>query len=158
MNHKENAEIVKSYLDKNEMHYMTEEREDMTVFTGQLGMKKSVFSAVQFRLCAEEKVVQIFVNPPVMAAEKIAEMVEFAARVNFSLKRGKLDVDCADGEVRFHLCVPVAAVRADPDDTLCDLLLIPLLVLMKYGKGITEILFADADAKTAYGHCENCEV
>ena len=154
MNYKENAEVVKQYLDKNEVHYMMEDRGNVMVYTGPLGMKKGIFSSYQFRLYAEDDVIQIFVNLPISANEKTVEVAEFVARVNFSLKRGKMDVDCNDGEVRFHLCVPVAAMQADSDDTLQDMFLIPMLVLTKYAKGVADIVFTGVDAKTAYERCE----
>ena len=97
MNYKENAEVVKQYLDKNELHYMMEDRGNVMVYTGPLGMKKGIFSSYQFRLYAEDDVIQIFVNLPISANEKTVEVAEFVARVNFSLKRGKMDVDCNDG-------------------------------------------------------------
>lgn len=154
MKYKENAEIIKKYLDDNDWHYDMKDHGVAVVFRGGVSVGKSVFSSFQFTLAVEDDVVQNFVTLPVSAREKLAEIAEFVVRVNYPLKRGRMDLDISDGEVRYHICVPAAAVQADPNGTIEDVLCLPSAMLIKYGKGIAEILFNGVDAKTAYEHCE----
>ena len=154
MNCKENTEIVKKYLDDNDWHYNMEDHDCVVVFRGGVNAGKGVFSSFRFTLAVEDAVVQNFVTLPVSAREKLVEVAEFIARVNYSLKRGRMDMDFSDGEVRYHICVPMEAVQANPNGIIEDVLCLPGAMLIKYGKGIADILFNGTDAKTAYERCE----
>lgn len=154
MDCKENVEIVKRYLDRNDWHYEVKETDSAVMFASGVNTENCVFSSIRYRIIVDENCVQNFALLPVGAGEKRAEVAEFIARVNYPLKRGRLDMDYADGEIRYHLHVPIAAVRQDPDDTLQDVLCLPGLILSRYGNGIAKIVFGDVDPKTAYELCE----
>lgn len=154
MTHKENAEVVKKYLDANDWHYEVKEHETAVSFTGGIGSGKSVFSSFRFQVLVEDDCVQNFVILPIGAGEKKAEIAEFIARVNYPLKRGRMDMDYRDGEIRYHICAPIAAVQHDADNVLQEVLLLPGAMLMRYGDGIAKILFGGVDPKTAYEQCE----
>ena len=154
MDCKDNAEIVKKYLDANDWHYDVRDHGTAVSFTGGLGGGKSVFSSFRFQLLVEDDCIQNFVVLPVGACEKKAEIAEFIARVNYPLKRGRMDMDYRDGEIRYHICVPIAALKQDSGDVLQEVLLIPGAMLTRYGDGIAKILFGGVDPKTAYELCE----
>lgn len=154
MNYKENAEIVKKYLDEDDWNYDMDDRGNAIVFRGRVGVSKSVFSVFYFLVAVEDEVVQNFVSLPISARDKLAEVAEFITRVNYPLKYGRMDMDYGDGEVRYHICVPIEAVKTVPKETLELVMKMPNTVLTKYGKGIADIIFKDVDAKTAYEECE----
>lgn len=154
MDYKESVEIVKKFLEDNDITYKMENRGEVMAFTGELPGVKSLFSSFHYLLTVEDEIVQSFVTLPISAKEKLVEVSEFVARVNYPLKTGRLDLDFSDGEVRFHMNVPTSSMQGDASSVLAEVLGLPGIVLMRYGKGIAEILFAGVDAKTAYEHCE----
>lgn len=155
MNYKENAEIVKKYLDDHDWHYDTKETESAIVFSGGVGAPRGVFSSFKFVVLVEDDIVQNITTLPVSMRDKLAEGAEYVARVNYPLKRGRMNMDFRDGEVNFHFAVPMAAVKADTDEVLSELLCLPGAMLAKYGDGIAKILFNGADPKTAYEQCDD---
>ena len=154
MDYKESVEIVKKFLEDNDITYKMEDRGEMMAFTGELPGVKSLFSSFHYLLTVEDEIIQSFVTLPISAKEKLVEVSEFVARVNYPLKIGRLDLDFSDGEVRFHMNVPTSSMQGDATSVLAEVLALPGIVLMRYGKGIAEILFTGVDAKTAYEHCE----
>ena len=154
MKYEENAEIVRNYLDANDWHYEIKEHDEAISFVGGLESGSKVFKSFRFQLLVEDGYVQNFVVLPVGAGEKKAQIAEFIARVNYPLKRARMDLDYRDGEIRCHHNVPIAAVKQDPETTLEDVLFVPAALLSRYADGIAKILFGDEDPETAYEECD----
>lgn len=155
MDYKENAEIVKKYLDANDWHCDMKDTGSAVAFTGGVNAPRGVFGSFKFVVLVEDDIVQNVTTLPVSMRDKLAEGAEYVARVNYPLKRGRMNIDFRDGEVNYHFGVPMAAVKADTDGVLAELLCLPGVMLAKYGDGVAKILFGGIDPKTAYEQCDD---
>lgn len=153
-NYKENVEFVKKYLDANGWHYSMNDHGDVTTFTGGVGGLKGMYNSCMFMLFVGEEEVQNYAMFPASAKDKLLEMAEFITRANYGLKYGDFEMDWDDGEVRFHLTFPMAAVHAD-ETFLPTLLMAPVQMLDQYSKGFAEVLMG---LKTPADAVKDCEV
>lgn len=153
MGYKENAEIVKKYLDANDWHYDIEDYGTAVSFSGDVDGGTSVYSSFHFKLLVENDDVVNFAALPIGAGEKKSEIAEYITRVNFPLKRGRMVMDYRDGEIGFRLSVPIAALKQDTDEVLQEVLCLPGVMLSQYGDGVAKIHFGGIDPKTAYEQC-----
>ena len=152
-NYKENAEFVRKFLDANDWHYEMNDHGRVATFTGGVGGFKGLYNSFRFILFVGEDEVQNYAMFPASAKDKLPEMAEFITRANYGLKYGDFEMDWDDGEVRFHLAFPIAAVRAD-EMILPTLLVAPPKMLDKYSKGFTEVLMGLKTPNDAIKECE----
>ena len=156
MTHKENVEVVKKYFDENDWHYQMTEHEEVTFFEGGVehGNKKCKFKSFRYRLIVDDEYVQVFYVLPISAMEKLAEVAEYITRINYTLKRGRFDMDYSDGEVRFHHGMSMIGVLANPDVLLGELMLLGGTVMARYAEGVAKIVYGSADPKVAIEEME----
>ena len=101
----------------------------------------------------DDDVAQNYATLPVSFKDKLPQMAEFITRANYGLKYGAFEMNYDNGDVRFHLTLPMAAIRADKM-LLPMLLAIPAQMLDKYAKGFTEVFM---DLKTPEEAIKDCE-
>lgn len=156
MTHKENAEVVKKYFDENDWHYQMAESEAVTFFEGGVepGNKKCKFKSFRFRLIVDDEYVQVFYVLPISAIEKLAEVAEYITRINYTLKRGRFDMDYSDGEVRFHHGMSMIGGLANSDVLLSELMVLGGTVMSRYADGFAKIIYGSLDPMMAYEEME----
>ena len=154
--YRENAALVKRYLDANDWHYeMKEHPEAGTVtFRGGVGGFEGAYASFRFVLLVNDSLVQNYAMLPSSFKGRVPQVVEFITRANYGMKLGSFEFDYDDLDVRFHLTFPIEAVRADADQ-LAVLLHIPPRMLDKYAKGFTWILQGTRTPAEAVRACED---
>ncbi len=137
--YRQNAEIVKRYLDDNDWHYEMKDTGDTVIFSGGIGGFKGVYKSFRFVMVVDDDTVQNFATYPASAKDKLPEMAEFLVRANYGMIYGAFEMDWNDGEVRFHIAIPMAAIRADNDE-IVRVLALPANMLGKYSNGFSSVL------------------
>ena len=151
--YKENAEIIKKFLDEDDWHYEMHDHGRAAVFTGGIGGFKGIYNSFRFLLIVGDDELQNYATLPASAKDKLPQMAEFITRANYGLKYGDFEMDWNDGEVRFHLAFPMSAVRA-VKILLPTLLMLPAKMLDQYSKGFTEVLMGLKSPADAIKDCE----
>lgn len=155
MTHKDNVEVVKKYFDENDWHYQMTEHEEATFFEGGVNTgDKCKFNAFRFRLIVDDDYAQVFFVLPISAKGKLAEVAEYITRINYTLKRGRFDMDYSDGEVRFHHGISMIGVLANPDVLLSELMILGGMVMSRYAEGVAKIVYGSVDPKVAIEEME----
>ena len=154
--YKENAALVKRYLDAHDWHYeMTEHPEaGMVTFSGGVGGFEGAYASFRFVMFVDDTLVQNYAMLPSSFKGKVPEVVEFITRANYGMNLGAFEFDYDDFEVRFHLAFPVPAVRAE-EDLVAVLLQVPPRTLDKYAKGFTWIIQGAKTPAEAVRVCED---
>ena len=153
MTHKDNVEVVKKYFDENDWHYQMTEHEEATFFEGGVNTGDKC-NAFRFRLIVDDDYAQVFFVLPISAKGKLAEVAEYITRINYTLKRGRFDMDYSDGEVRFHHGMSMIGVLANPDVLLSELMVLGGTVMSRYAEGFAKIIYGSLDPKMAYEEME----
>lgn len=152
--YRQNAEIVKRYLDDNDWHYEMTDTGDTVVFTGRIGGFKGVYESFRFVMAVDEDTVQNFSTYPASAKDKLPQMAEFLTRANYRMKYGAFEMDWNDGEVRFHVAIPMAAIHADNDEVV-RVLVLPATMLGRYSNGFSSVLLGVKTPAEAVRACED---
>lgn len=152
-NYKENAEFVKKFLDDDDWHCEMHDTGTAAVFTGGIGGFKGLYNSFRFMLVVGDSEVQNYTEFPASAKEKRTQIAEFITRANYGLKYGAFEMDYNEGDVRFHLTMPMSAVRADKM-ILPTLLIAPPRMLDQYSKGFSEVLMGLKTPEEAIKGCE----
>ncbi|MBQ7188084.1 MAG: hypothetical protein IJR99_01570 [Kiritimatiellae bacterium] len=152
--YKENAALIKGFLDADEWKYEMEDKEDKILFSGGITGEEGIYDSYRFVVTVDDSVVQGYALLPASAKKKLAEMGEFITRANYGLKYGAFEMDYSDGEVRYHICLPIEAFRADRDKFAKLILVLPVQVMEKYAKGIAAVLIGVKTPKEAVEECE----
>ena len=154
-NYKENAEFVKRFLDETDWHYDMSDHEKAMVFTGGLGGFGGMYNSFKFLMVVGEDEAQTYVMFPVSAPkDKLQQMAEFVIRANYGLRYGGLEMDFTDGEIRFHMTLPMQAIFAERE-LIVVLLGLPAKELHRYSRGITEVLMGLKSPEEAVKECES---
>ena len=125
MDYGKHASVVRTFLDKKGLCYEETDFGRAMAFTGGINGftgKGGEYDGYQYALLVDDNVVQSYAAMPESDVEKLSEMAEFVARANQGIQIGKFDLDCDDGEVRFHVALPVNALQNDAAHSM-DLLL-----------------------------------
>ncbi len=145
-NYKENAEFIKNFLDGADCHYEMQDHGSLVTFCG-------VYNSFRFVMFVDDDVAQNYATLSVSFKDELPQMAEFITRANYGLKYGAFEMNYDNGDVRFHLTFPMAAIRADKM-LLQMLLAIPAQMLDKYMKGFSEVFW---DLKTPEEAIKDCE-
>ncbi|MBR4171198.1 MAG: YbjN domain-containing protein [Kiritimatiellae bacterium] len=151
--YKGNAEFVKGFLDEDEWKYEMEDKDDRVIFTGGIGLD-GPYNSCQFILMVDDDLVQTYTILPASAKTKKAEIAEFITRANYGNKYGGFEMDYSDGEIRYHMTLPIEAIRADRDKFVKLILVLPAKIMDKYAKGIAAVLLGIKTPETAVEECE----
>ncbi len=90
-------------------------------------------------------------------AEATAKMNEFISRANWGLKNGNFEFDFGDGEIRYK-CYVDCDNQLPSDDVIRNSILCPAAMYRRYGQGILNVMFHNADPKEAVKACEGKDV
>ena len=154
-NYKEDAEFIKNFLDGADCHYEMQDHGILATFCGGIGGFKGLYNSFRFVMFVEDDVAQNYATLPVSFKDELPQMAEFITRANYGLKYGAFEMNYDNGDVRFHLTFPMAAIRADKM-LLQMLLAIPAQMLDKYAKGFSEVFWDLKTPEEAIKDCEMC--
>ena len=152
-NYKENADFITKYLDDDEWKYELHDTGTVAVLTGGVGGFKGLYNSFRYLLIVGDDEVQNYTTFPASAKQKRPQIAEFITRANYGLKYGAFEMDWNDGEVRFHLTIPMSAILADSNH-IPALMALPSQMLDRYSRGFTEVLM---DLKTPEEAIKDCE-
>lgn len=158
MNYKENAALVKKYLDDNDWHYEENDHGNVVTYHGGIGgfsEKGGLYDSYKFILFVSEDAVQSYASMPAPAKTKLAEIAEFVTRANHGLKFGKFELDYNDGEVRFHISFPSCVLQNDLDDSLAFILGGGVSMLHRYARGYMKVVMGDITPEAAIKEIES---
>ncbi|MBQ7529958.1 hypothetical protein IJT10_08700 [bacterium] len=98
---------------------------------------------------------------PVSASGNEEKVVEFLNRANYGLVNGCFEMDYDDGEIRYRAnnnfeCAGEA--ENIDDDAILSLFHLPLMMFLRYGKGLVNVLFCDADPAKEIEICESKDI
>lgn len=153
--YKENAEFIKNYLDERNILYDMEEHAGMVLISGNVAGDNGLYDSFKFMMFVEDYLVQNFAVFPAVTLSKMPEVVEFITRVNYSLTIGGFEMDYANGKVRYHVAIPMSALRAERDDLIPRTLFLPVEMLDRYAKGIAEVILGLKTPEQAVKDCDN---
>ena len=151
--YKENAEFVEKYLDETDRPYVMRYFVHRATFSGEVSGFEGLYNSFRFVMVVDDDAVQNYVNYPISAKDKMPQMAEFITRANYELKYGAFEMDYSNGEVRFHLALPMSAVRAD-EDLLPLMIGLPPTILDKYAKGFFDVLMGVKTPEEAIKDCK----
>lgn len=147
------AAAVEEFMQEDDMHYTF--HEGSGVF--QFGMKIS--GKLHTLSCAVDVGMddyQVFGICPVGVETEDREMLQnmalFLSRVNYSLKNGSFQLDCSDGEIRYH-------VYADCDGgvpsakQIRNSITVTCMMVSRYAAGITGIIYSGLNPEEAEEKC-----
>lgn len=152
--YKENAEFVKNFLDEGGLRYEMQEAANSVLFSGSIAGSNGLYDSFKFFMFVEDHLVQNFAMFPAVALSKMPDVVEFITRVNYNLVIGGFEMDYENGKVRYHMSVPMSALREERDDLLPRTLFLPVEMLDRYAKGLAEVILGLKAPLEAIAECE----
>ena len=153
---KENAQIVRKWLNDQEFHY-TEKTFPDGIITFKLSMSSDsgIYDGYDVTLVCRDSDVQSLFHPPARLVEKAkTKILEFFTWINYRFRLGKFTVDLRDGEIRWETVKGAAELKADVNDAMDDLIGFPNFVLDKFAPGLAAIVLGMKDAKQAFDDCD----
>ncbi len=79
-----------------------------------------------------------------------AEMARLLNRINWTLIFGCFEMDESDGEIRFRMPVSCKGNCWPTREVIKESILVPVLMVEKFGNAIAQVLMGMCDAETAY--------
>lgn len=98
---------------------------------------------------------------PVSATGHEEKIVEFFTRANYGLVNGCFEMDYEDGEMRYRAynnfeCA--GDVENIDEDDILSIFHLPMIMFLRYGKGLINVLFRDADPAEEIKICESGDI
>ena len=115
---------------------------------------KSRLGSTDVLILCHEGHFTVYAYSPLKASEDIHEAcMSFITYANYGLRRGNFEMDLNDGEIRFKNFLGFGDTfpSASEVDATID---IAILMMDRYGNGLTKVMFGGSDPKAA---CEECE-
>lgn len=144
-----NVAAVEEFLKKDDWHCKKEEYDGVVIFRGGVTGFSGIYKDYSFSMVVEPFDVQCFARFPASVKNAIDKIAELVARINYQLKYGGFELDCDEGLLRFHMCVPAVAVRHDTLNLMRFLMLAPARMLDQYATIITSVLIGQESPKAA---------
>lgn len=139
---------VRHHLDEHDWHYSYDEERNVINTGGNIGGKlRRVDMVIRFTHTGY-KVVAI---SPVSADEdSMEEVMRYLAMANYGMINGNFELDVRDGEIRFKVYNCLDGLNSLPDEMIAESILVPAMMMKKYGDGIAALCMGFSDAKTEY--------
>lgn len=84
---------------------------------------------------------------------QMARLAEFVCRANFGLKNGCFEFDFSDGEIRYKSFVDCEDINPSTE-VIKNSIYVSAVMMERYGNGIVDIIYGDADPAEAVEECE----
>jgi hypothetical protein len=132
-------DVLIAHFEAHDIHYSCNREERRAWFTMNSG---SALQKCSFRFDKTGDVLQILIQYPVMVKEKFRPAaMEFITRANYGLVIGNFEMDCNDGEVRYHVSHLMEDGRLE-DETIQRLFGTGMGTADRYFPALMRVLFA----------------
>lgn len=135
-----NVSVVEHFFAEDDWHCRKEVRDEVVIFRGGVAGFSGMYSDYAFLLVVGSYDIQCYATFPANLKDAVTKVAELIARINYQIKYGGFELNCDNGELRFHICVPAVAVRHDSFALMRFLMLTPVQMLDRYAKVITAVL------------------
>lgn len=126
-----------------------EERSGCGVFTLRMKLRCRLQNAQMIVLVREDNFSTLTTIPLAADENHRLAVAEYLTRVNFNMRNGNFELNMADGEIRFKTYVH--AGPGEPDAGAARLaVMLPFLMLDRYGDGLLEVLFGFKTPREAF--------
>lgn len=143
---------VRDYLDDNDWKY--EFNPDKNVIKMGVNIKSKLQSA-KMLISFNEGGYSVFAIPSMNADESSRPAVlEYISRANYGLRNGNFEMDLRDGEVRYKVYTNFKGLKDISNEVIDDSILIPPMMLQKYGDGLAAIMLGFSDPVTEINKAE----
>lgn len=141
--------IVRDFLDRMDIRYKT------TDYTCKFGMNlNSRLSSVDVEIRCYDGLFIVYATAPLHASpDKRDDVMSFITFANYGLQRGNFEMDQNDGEIRYKDFLSFGEVFPS-DHEVSSTISIPMLMMNRYGDGLINVMFNNADPEEA---CKACE-
>ena len=146
---KEIAEVVHNFLTKDDWNF--EFQEEKGIFRFGLNLKGKIRN-VQYIVGIHETDFNVYGLVPISAEHRddnmMQQLAEFLHRANYGLRNGNFEMDMDDGEVRYKVYVNAKGLSDIPDEIIEDSIMLPVVMMDRYGDGIAALMFGFSDPVT----------
>ena len=143
------CEQLKTLFAQSSIHAQFEEKGGMGIFTVQMKLRCKLQSA-RMAVIVRENNFSTLTSSPLSADENYRLAVaEYLTRANFNMRNGNFEMNMEDGEIRFKTYYHAGPDGLDPAGARVTLLL-PFLMIDRYGDGLLEVLFGFKSPKEAF--------
>ena len=126
-----------------------EGKNDIGIFSIRMKLHCRMQSAQMLVIVREDNYSTLTTLPLAADMDHRLAMAEYLTRANFNLRNGNFELNMEDGEIRFKTYVHVGA--AAPDISAArQAVLLPFLILERFGDGIIDVLFGFKTPKEAF--------
>ncbi|MBQ2952633.1 MAG: hypothetical protein IJE07_03675 [Clostridia bacterium] len=141
--------IVRDFLERTDIHYKTNE------YTCNFNMSlNSRLNQVQVEIRCYDGLFIVYATAPLHASpDKRDDVMSFITYANYGLQRGNFEMDQNDGEIRYKDFLSFGEV-APSSHEVTSTISIPMLMMNRYGDGLINVMFGNADPEEA---CKACE-
>lgn len=140
---------LRALLDQMSIKYRFEEEGDLGTFTIQMKLRCRLQNA-RMIIIVRENNFSTLTTIPLSADENYRLAVaEYLTRANFNMRNGNFELNMEDGEIRFKTYFHAGEEHMDINGArLC--ILLPFLMIDRYGDGLLEVLFGFKSPKEAF--------
>ena len=126
-----------------------EEKNGVGVFTIRMKLRCRMQSAQMLVLVREDSFSTLTTLPLTADTDHRLATAEYLTRANFNLRNGNFELNMNDGEIRFKTYVHVGAGALDMSAAR-QAVLLPFLIIDKFGDGLLDVLFGFKTPREAY--------
>lgn len=140
---------VHEHLETTHISYTYENR----LFSFSVGLDRSL-SSVQMRIhCSPDHII-IHAISPLSACQPVRDRVmSFITYANYGMQRGNFEMDLDNGDIRYKNTY-FFGENGPSEIELFTAISIPMMMMKKYGDGLIQVLFCNADPLIALKACE----
>lgn len=140
---------LRALLDKMGINARFEEKAGLGLFTIQMKLRCKLQTARMTVIIREDNFSTLTSIP--LSADENARLpvAEYLTRANFNMRNGNFEMSMETGEIRFKTYLHAGAGDMDPAAGRLALLM-PFLMLDRYGDGLLEVLFGFKSPKEAF--------
>lgn len=144
---------LRTLLAQSDIKARFEEQDGLGTFTIQMKLRCRLQN-VRMLILVREDCFSTLTTLPLSADENYRLAVaEYLTRANFNMRNGNFEMNMEDGEIRFKTYCHVAQGGFDTEGArLC--ILLPFLMIDRYGDGLIEVLFGLKSPKEAFDTAE----
>lgn len=126
-----------------------EDKGSIGVFTIRMKLRCRMQSAQMLVLVREDSFSTLTTLPLTADTDHRLATAEYLTRANFNLRNGNFELNMNDGEIRFKTYVHVGAGALDMSAAR-QAVLLPFLIIDKFGDGLLDVLFGFKTPREAY--------
>ena len=140
---------LRTLLEKTGINARFEEQNSFGVFTIQMKLRCRLQTARMIILVREDNFSTLTTIPLAADENYRLAVAEYLTRANFNMRNGNFELNMEDGEIRFKTYFHAGEEHMDINGArLC--ILLPFLMIDRYGDGLLEVLFGFKSPKEAF--------